>query len=82
MSFQGSGILRGMQAIADVRGLVKGKVGNPKADPPLRPDGKLNVGEAVGRGALRLRPALLLRSPSVSSLQDAGWLFKACSTLQ
>eukprot|EP00884_Botryococcus_braunii_P007801 jgi/Botrbrau1/17021/Bobra.49_2s0077.1 len=52
VSFQGSGILKGIQTIADASGLVKGKVGNPNADPPLRPDGKLNVGAAVGRGVL------------------------------
>jgi molecular chaperone Hsp33 len=33
---------------------VKGKVGQPKADPPLRPDGKLAVGDAVGAGVLSI----------------------------
>ena len=50
VSFQGNGPLANLQAIADASGLVKGKVGNPQADPPLRPDGKLDVGAAVGRG--------------------------------
>ena len=50
MSFQGNGPLANLQTIADASGLVKGKVGNPQADPPLRPDGKLDVGAAVGRG--------------------------------
>lgn len=31
---------------------MKGKVGNAAADPPLRPDGKLAVGAAVGQGQL------------------------------
>ena len=50
VSFQGNGPLANLQTIADATGLVKGKVGNPQADPPLRPDGKLDVGAAVGRG--------------------------------
>ena len=54
VSFQGNGLLRNLQTIADSTGMVKGKVGNPRADPPLRPDGKLDVGAAVGRG---MRPS-------------------------
>ena len=50
VTFKGDGPLGGIQVIADARGTVKGKVGNPAADPPLRPDGKLDVGTAVGRG--------------------------------
>ncbi|KAL4448453.1 hypothetical protein ABPG75_005672 [Micractinium tetrahymenae] len=52
VTFKGDGPLGGIQVIADASGMVKGKVGNPAADPPLRPDGKLNVGAAVGRGVL------------------------------
>ncbi|KAI7839699.1 hypothetical protein COHA_006506 [Chlorella ohadii] len=52
VTFKGDGPLGGIQVIADARGTVKGKVGNPAADPPLRPDGKLDVGTAVGRGVL------------------------------
>ncbi|KAK9831184.1 hypothetical protein WJX74_006538 [Apatococcus lobatus] len=53
-TFNGDGILKGLQVIGTADGLVKGKVGNPLADPPLRPDGKLNVGSAVGKGVLAI----------------------------
>jgi redox-regulated HSP33 family molecular chaperone len=52
VTFRGDGSLGTMQIIADATGNVKGMVSNPYADPPLRPDGKLNVGAAVGRGVL------------------------------
>lgn len=50
VTFKGDGPLGGIQVVADALGSVKGKVGDPGADPPLRPDGKLNVGAAVGQG--------------------------------
>lgn len=52
VTFKGDGPLGGMQIIAEANGIVKGKVGNPACDPPLRADGKLNVGAAMGRGIL------------------------------
>ncbi|KXZ51013.1 hypothetical protein GPECTOR_14g254 [Gonium pectorale] len=52
ITFQGNGLAGSILAIADTRGNVKGKVANPAADPPLRPDGKLDVGAAVGQGVL------------------------------
>lgn len=59
VTFKADGPLGGIQVIADARGTVKGKVGNPAADPPLRPDGKLDVGTAVGRGELLTMHLLL-----------------------
>jgi molecular chaperone Hsp33 len=52
ITFNGTGPLGSLQAIATSDGLVKGRADNPGADPPLRPDGKLDVGAAVGRGVL------------------------------
>lgn len=51
ITFNSEGPLRGIQVIATCDGVVKGKVGNPLCDPPMRPDGKLDVGYAVGPGA-------------------------------
>ena len=55
--FKGDGPLGPITVIADNAGQVKGMVANPKADPPLRPDGKLNVGAAVGLGVLTVSRA-------------------------
>jgi len=52
VTFRGDGPLGSLQAIATSDGRVKGRMDNPAADPPLRPDGKLAVGAAVGRGIL------------------------------
>ena len=39
-----------LQTIAKANGLIKGRVSNPACDLPLREDGKLAVGAAVGAG--------------------------------
>lgn len=56
IQFKGDGPLGGILVVADTKGQVKGRVGNPEADPPLRPDGKLAVGAAVGAGNMQDRP--------------------------
>lgn len=56
VSFRGDGPLGGLQAIAEATGQVKGSVGNAAADPPLQPNGKLDVGSAVGQGMSNMLP--------------------------
>lgn len=41
-----------VQIDVDAFGNVKGTVANSQADPPVQPDGKLNVDAAVNRGVL------------------------------
>lgn len=58
IQFSGDGELGGPTAEGSTDGSVRGWVQNPLAEPPLRPDGKLNVGEAVGQGQLKVSRAL------------------------
>ena len=55
---EGTGPLGGLVVEADAFGHVLGYVKNPRAEVPLREDGKLNVGELVGAGALRVDRSL------------------------
>ncbi|RIH89616.1 Hsp33 family molecular chaperone HslO [Calidithermus roseus] len=58
LHFQGDGPMGGPVVEAAPDGLVRGYVKNPTVELPLRPDGKLNVGGVVGRGALKVARVL------------------------
>ncbi len=60
---KGDGPLGSVLAVADSAGMVKGYVQNPAADVPKKPNGKLNVSAAVGKGMLCVTKDLDLREP-------------------
>ena len=52
ISFSGDGEAGKIIAVGDYFGNVKGYIQNPLANPPKKPNGKLDVGAAVGAGTL------------------------------
>ena len=52
ITFDGDGEAGRIIAVGDYFGNVKGYIQNPLANPPKKPNGKLDVGAAVGRGML------------------------------
>ena len=52
VTFDGDGEIGKMIAVSDYYGNVKSYIENPLADPPRKPNGKLDVGTAVGAGML------------------------------
>ncbi len=63
---KGDGPVGGITAVAEAGGDVRGYAVNPAVDLPLRPDGKLDVGGAVGHsGTLTVVKDLDMRDPYV-----------------
>ncbi len=70
---QGGGPLGILLAVSDNQGNVRGTVDNSAVDVPLRPDGKLDVGAAVGcEGTLTVIRDLHMKDPYVGSVGLLG----------
>ena len=73
LQIKGGGPLGTLLAVSDNQGNVRGTVDNPQVDLPLRPDGKLDVGTAVGRdGTLTVIRDLNMKEPYVGSVGLLG----------
>lgn len=69
LQMTGSGPLGRVLAVSGPDSKVKGYVGNPAADLPLRPDGKLNVGGAIGTdGFLTVITDLGMKEPYIGKI--------------
>lgn len=68
ININGGGPIGTILAVSDNSGHVKGYVDNPSVDLPLKQDGKLNVGGAVGRnGKISVMMDVGLKEPYVGS---------------
>ena len=69
LQIKGSGPLGTILAVSDSDGNVRGYVTNPQTELPLRPDGKLDVGGAVGQeGSLTVIKDLHMKEPYVGTV--------------
>lgn len=70
LQIKGGGPIGKIVVVANAMGAVKGYADNPRADLPIRPDGKLDVGGVVGKdGYLTVIKDLGLKEPYIGQVQ-------------
>ncbi len=68
LQIKGDGPIGMLVAVSDSKGNVKGYCANPQVDIPLKPNGKLDVGGAVGSGMLGIIKDLKMREPYIGQV--------------
>lgn len=69
VSFAGDGDAGKIIGVADYYGNVKGYIQNPLANPPKKPNGKLDVGAAVGSGTLSFAKSIGGAEPQTGMIE-------------
>lgn len=69
ISIQGDGEAGRLLAVGDYFGNVKGYIQNPLANPPKKPNGKLDVGAAVGEGTISFVKSVGAIEPQVGTIE-------------
>ena len=69
VSIQGDGEAGRLLAVGDYFGNVKGYIQNPMANPPKKPNGKLDVGAAVGEGTISFVKSVGNIEPQIGTIE-------------
>ena len=69
ISIQGDGEAGRLLAVADYFGNVKGYIQNPSANPPKKPNGKLDVGAAIGNGTISFVKSVGAIEPQIGTIE-------------
>ena len=69
VSIQGDGEAGRLLAVGDYFGNVKGYIQNPGVNPPKKPNGKLDVGAAVGNGTISFVKSVGAIEPQVGTIE-------------
>ena len=69
VSISGDGEAGKIIAVGDYFGNVKGYIQNPLANPPKKPNGKLDVGAAVGNGTISFIKSVGGKEPQIGTIE-------------